>query len=103
MKKREREHCLEVIKGVLKIWDPIGVIDPTNKDGLANNEYDSYAPGLHSALEQGKNAKGIAAYLAEVRSVSIGLGLVYPTEKEEDIGEELVAWRDKGYERGVNI
>ena len=103
MKERQREHCLEVIKEVLRYWDPLGVIDLTRRGGLVDDEYDSYAPGVLSALERGENAKGIRNHLAQVRSVSIGLGSARPSEYEDEIGEMLAAWRDRGYQGGVDF
>lgn len=97
MKKHQREHCLGVIKEVLRHWDPISVIDLTSKEGHDEDEYDAYATGVLSALERRKNAKGIANHLAQVRSLSIGLGNASPNEREKEIGEKLVAWRDRGY------
>lgn len=103
MKKQHREHCLEVIQEVLRQWDPIGLIDLDSQDSPANNEYDSYATGVLSALERGKNAKGIGMHLAQVRSDSIGLGSEHPSELEEEIGEKLVVWRAKGFRGRVDF
>lgn len=97
MKKKRTEACLEVIKGALRHWDPIGVIDLLVEDGLPDNEYDSYAPGVLSLLEKGKNAEGISNHLAQLRKVSMELGNDRPTEREQELGEKLVAWRDDGY------
>ena len=84
MKKILEEHCLNVIKDALRHWDPIGVIDTSDPDSVTDNEYDSYAPGVLKYLERGDNAKGIANHLAQVRSVSIGLGNGKPSEREDE-------------------
>ena len=103
MKKQQRDHCLEVIKEVLRYWDPIGVIDLNHQDGLVDKEYDSYATGVLSALNRGKNAKGISTHLAHVRSDSIGLGSALPSDQEKEFGERLVAWRVRGYQGRVDF
>lgn len=103
MKKHQRRHCIEIIEEVLRYWDPIGAFNKTTEGSLIDNEYDSYAPGVLSALERGKNAKGIGSYLAQIRSVSIGIGSSRPSEREKEIGEKLVAWRDGGYKGGAGI
>ena len=97
MKKKQVDYCLETIKEALRHWDPIGVIDFSEEDSVADNEYDSYASGVLSYLEKGANSKGIANHLAQIRYVSIGLGNDKPSEREDELGDKMVAWRDGGY------
>jgi len=97
MKKRQQEPCLEVIREVLRSWDPIGIFSLANNESHIDDEYNAYAMGLLSALEQGKNAKGITNHLAQIRSVSIGLGSASPSERENEIADKLAIWRDRGY------
>jgi hypothetical protein len=81
MKKRQQVHCLKIIKEVLRYWNPICVIGLANDESHIDDEYNVYATSLLSALEQGKNAIGIANHLAQVRSASIGLGSVGPSKR----------------------
>ena len=97
MKKKQEEKYLAIVKDALRHWDPIGVIDFSDEGSITDNEYDSYASGLLSFLEGGANAKGIANHLAQVRSVSMCLGSSRHSEREDELGEKLVAWRDGGY------
>lgn len=97
MKKKKEEECLEVVKEALRRWDPIGVIDHTGEDTIADDEYDSYASGVLKYLHGGANSKGIANHLAQIRTVSMCLGNKRASEREDELGEKLVAWRDGGY------
>ncbi len=97
LKRKLEDHCLDVIKEALRHWDPIGVIDRSDPDSVTDNEYDSYAPGVLKYLEKGDNAKVIANHLAQIRSVSMGLGSGKPSEREDELGEKLIVWRESGY------
>lgn len=99
LKKKQTEECLEVIREALRHWDPVGVIDTLVWDGVLDNEYDSYAPGVFRLLERGTNAKGVTDHLVRLRAVSMGLGKNHPSEHEEELGEKLTAWKDSGYKK----
>ena len=97
MKLKAAKPCLETAKQVLRFWDPIGVIGRADENGSADDEYDSYAPGLISLLERGANPQGVCDHFVKLRVSSMGLGAKPPTDKEQFIAQRLVAWRDSGY------
>ena len=97
MKIKQKNRCIEVIEIALRHWDPIGVIDMNDDDDICDDEYDSYAPAILTMLENGKNAKGISNHLAQLRHVSMCLGIKHPSEHEDELGEKLINWRDSGY------
>jgi len=97
MNKKKEGECLEVIKAALRRWDPIGVIDHSGEDTTADQEYDSYASGVLSLLESVADAKRIANHLAHIRTISIGLGNSNPSEREEELGEKLLYWKESDY------
>lgn len=59
------EDDLETVKAALSRWDPIGVI--LEDSPVANNEYDSYAPGLARLLKRNASVKAIARRLGLIR------------------------------------
>jgi len=63
---------LELVKAVLRRWDPIGVL-PDIEDSPAFAEYDSYAPKLVSMLIRGRSVEQIAAHLDHIRRDRMGL------------------------------
>ena len=48
-------------------WDPIGV------PGVPENEYDSYVGGVYRLLTKGADARRLAALVAQLERVSMGL------------------------------
>lgn len=48
-------------------WDPIDVAD------VVADEYDAYIPQVAGALRRGDGAEGLAALLARIRAVEMGL------------------------------
>ena len=94
----EPERRLDVMRTALRFWDPIGVIDDRNAGtGAADDEYDSYAVGLLRTLEGGAEGYRLAHHLAGIRHKSMTLGAEHPTERERDLAEKLVAWRERGF------
>jgi len=82
----------------LRKWDPIGVIQELIEDGMPPNEYDSYAPTVLSHVISATDRNYIASYLAQIRSVQMSLGTPRPTEREIDLGEKLLEWKESGYQ-----
>lgn len=97
MASLDYKSALKTVKTALRCWDPIGVIDLLQKDGLPPDEYDSYAPQIFSEINKGASADTIAKRLAWIRSESMGRGSGRPSEMEEELSEKSVAWRDSGY------
>jgi hypothetical protein len=89
---------LETVKRALRRWDPIGVIKTLEEDGLPPNEYDSYAPHLLRIVESGASGGDVAIRLVSIRVDSMSLGDRRPTEREEEIGEKLSQWRERGFQ-----
>jgi hypothetical protein len=85
---------IQLIKAVLREWDPIGVYEPAlspdEDDPWPDDEYNSYAPRVHALLDSGATSKEVCAWLSEVRTSSMAL----PKNDEADmrIAEKLVAW-----------
>jgi hypothetical protein len=86
------------VRKALRYWDPIGVIeDRKGGSGEDDDEYEGYVLGLLKSTEKGNDAYRLAHHLAGVRCNSMGIGSPKPTEREEDLAEKLVAWREHGY------
>lgn len=93
-----REPRRELVRKALRYWDPIGVIeDRESGTGEGDDEYDGYVPGLLKSIENGNDSYRLAHHLAGVRCNSMSIGSPKPTEREEDLAEKLVAWREHGY------
>jgi hypothetical protein len=100
----ETKKRLALVRMALRFWDPIGVIeDRIGGTGIADNEYDSYASGVLRALQNGRDARGLADHLAGIRHTSISLGDKSPTEREAFIAEQLVAWREQKFHDHPNF
>jgi len=94
----ERKARLSHVRTALRYWDPIGVIDDKkNGSSIGDDEYDSYANNLLLAVEAGDDSSKLSRYLAFARSVSMGLGDRTPTERECDLAEKLVHWRESDF------
>lgn len=66
----KREHMLEAVRDLLlREWDPIGVAH--HPECCA--EYDRYARSICRYLEEGIDEFRLAAYLAQVETVGMGL------------------------------
>ncbi len=70
-------------------WDPIGVQDDLP---YSEGEYDSYAPRVLAALQRGASPGEIAALLANVERVEIGMSA---GDSRADAARLIVAWYDK--------
>jgi hypothetical protein len=70
---------------LLERWDPIGVNDVPE----AQNEYDSYVPGVIALLINGSSAAEIAAHLGHVRHGRMELG--WGSEHELKVARALLA------------
>ena len=96
--KEQLKHQLHVVEIALRRWDPIDVISDLVADGLPPNEYDSYAPSVLSTIHSAQCDSEISNNLAGIRHNLMGLGGKSPTERETDIGEKLLAWKNTGFE-----
>jgi hypothetical protein len=88
---------IDLVRHVLRIWDPIGVIGSDDDEHDADDEYDGYAGDVLAKLEAGETAASVAGHLAWIRSESIGLGRSGPDESERSIAQALAVWRDSGF------
>ena len=64
---------LERIAAFFREWDPIGVGDDLAEGGAARDEYDSYAPGVHTLLRRGATATEVAAHLSDIARTRMGI------------------------------
>ncbi len=71
---------VEVVKTVLREWDPIGVF-PNWKDSPARDEYDSYAPQVLSLLYAGDSLEEVADHLERLRTGDMGM----PSNRQRDL------------------
>ena len=95
-----RDTREEVVRRALRYWDPIGVIeDRESGTGEADDEYDSYLPGLLGSIEGGNDAWKLARHLSRIRSITIGIGRPSPSEREQELAEKLVKWRESDYKK----
>jgi hypothetical protein len=70
MSRREDAQLRSAIHDVLiREWDPLSV----GTNPLAQDEYDSYIPGVQRLLAQGCDAYKLTAYLDRLERVSMGL------------------------------
>lgn len=98
MPEQERNRRFEVVRKALRYWDPIGVIeDRIAGTGLADDEYASYTVGLLRSIENGNDSYRLAHHLAGIRYNSMSLGTNQPTEREKDLAEKLVSWREQEF------
>ncbi len=86
--RRRFNHDVDLVKTILRRWDPIGVFPDWN-GGPALDEYDSYAPQLLSLLYSGASTEEIADRLENLRTGDMGM----PPRRgrDEQVAEELVA------------
>jgi hypothetical protein len=64
---RVREIQTAIARVLRDEWNPIGV------SGLPADEYDSYVRGVYRLLANGADAHRVAAHLAQLEYVSMGL------------------------------
>jgi len=79
------------IEARLREWDPIGAMVG---EGSPVDEYDSYAPQIVSLLTAGASESELAAHLAQLRAVTIGL----PPDPSRDLEcaqKILASWREQ--------
>jgi hypothetical protein len=88
--KKQAISELNHIKKVLQRWDPIGVMPGPKEDDGPIDEYDSYAPGIHTILRGGATVDQVAQHLQHIRTLSMGL----PVNRSKDrvFATELVSW-----------
>ena len=94
---QEQRTRLNTVMRALRHWDPIGVMDILESDGLPPDEYDAYAPGLLAIVQSGADKLEIAMHLVEIRTSQMELGTRLISEREDDLAEKLVDWRNEGY------
>jgi hypothetical protein len=89
MEDRAGEELLGVRK-ILARWDPIGVIDSLEEDGLPPDEYDSYAPAILTMLRRGTTQDEIVQHL---RLIQIRfMGLASSPDHDRWIADQLLEW-----------
>jgi hypothetical protein len=76
------QKTLETLRRYLQVWDPINVIDDLVRDGLAPDEYDSYAGPLYTLLSQDATVEQIEEYLIQVLG---HMGLKHSPERDHDM------------------
>lgn len=80
------KDVLENLRRYLQHWDPIGVIPGMIKDGLAPNEYDSYAGPLYTVLASGATVEQVEEYLKKCLE---NVGLDYVEERDRKMAKSL--------------
>lgn len=86
--RRKFDRDIELVKDILRRWDPIGVFPARNGDPPAD-EYDGYAPQILSLLYRGASQTVIANHLETLRTGQMGMPPL--RSRDEDIAEELLA------------
>ena len=89
MERRIREELLGVRK-ILARWDPLGVIDSLEEDGLPPDEYDSYAPAILTMLRGGATQDAIVQHLRLIQVRS--MGLASSPDHDRWIADQLLEW-----------
>jgi hypothetical protein len=86
--RRKFDRDIELVKDVLRRWDPIGVFSGRSGSPAAD-EYDGYAPQILSLLYRGASQRAIANHLETVRTEQMGMPPL--RSRDKDIAEELLA------------
>jgi hypothetical protein len=68
-KKRAKRYHGAIKNILLNEWDPIGVSDVPE----AQDEYDSYVPGIHKMLISRSTAQEVFEYLWQIETQHMGL------------------------------
>jgi len=89
MEDRADEELLGVRK-ILARWDPIGVIDSLEEDGLPPDEYDSYAPAILTMLRGGTTQDAIVQHLRLIQVCF--MGLASSPDHDRWIADQLLEW-----------
>lgn len=76
-------------------WDPIGV---SSAFPYAADEYDSYAPGIGSAISKGASPDDVAQLLSSIEQDRMGLG-EGSAKRRQAVAEDIVAWFDSSHIR----
>ena len=83
------ERLLDEVREILlREWDPIGV----GRKPECHNEYDRYARTICLYLEKGADEYRLASYLAQVRTVTMGMSFV-DSERDRAVARRLLALR----------
>ncbi len=81
---------IQVIQGILRRWDPVGVIvDPADSKGPID-EYDSYAPSILGKLQAGAGVEDLTRHLYGLTTTR--MGLQGDMQRDRLIATELVSW-----------
>jgi len=88
--KQKIQEQIRAIEGILRVWDPIGVIEDLEADDLPPNEYDDYAPHVLGLLQRNAGLKEMTGHLEYCRTTAMGL----PANRiaDEEIADRLVNW-----------
>jgi hypothetical protein len=78
------------VQEFLALWDPIGVIDLLEEEGLLPNEYDSYAPAILTMLRAGTTRVEIVRHLGLIQTRFMGLG--DSPDHDGWIADQLLEW-----------
>jgi hypothetical protein len=68
-KERAKRYHAAIKRTLLNEWDPIGVSDVPE----AEDEYDSYVPGIHKMLVSRSTAQEVFDYLWDIETKHMGL------------------------------
>lgn len=86
--KKDNELYRRVDEILHYIWDPIGVSGCPG----ARDEYHSYLPMVFGLLKNNESVDGIAHYLGQVTSLSMGLEI--NREHDLKVAHTLIDWRE---------
>ena len=96
MEKKEIERLREEVSRILfEVWDPIGVNDLDDPEGLANfrSEYREYEIAVLSSLLGGMPEEQIASQLLQIASKTMGVNATYAEERSDLAAKALVSLR----------
>ena len=104
MSRGEQARRLQQVRRVLRYWDPLGVVeDADGGTGLNDDEYDSYARGVLRQLQAGRDWRGLAQHLVQLRLGWFGEGRPEASEWEVGVVKGLVVWRERGFQGDVEL
>jgi hypothetical protein len=84
------EGELHGVRTILALWDPIGVIDLLEEEGLPPAEYDPYAPAILTMLRRGTTRGEIVQHLGQIQKCFMGLK---PSRDHDGwIADRLLEW-----------
>jgi hypothetical protein len=73
------------VEGVLRRWDPIGVLPG---ECAPADEYDAYAPQIVSLIQRGGSMDQLLAHLSHLRTET--MGMPPNSELDKEAAEEIV-------------